>query len=409
MAPEQIILVNALSPATDIYSLGLVAFEMLTGHALLGDSTHTEVLKRQLSAEVFYVPQDIPAPPDLRQVINTMIVKSPRDRYQSTAEVIAALDKLDISGIQAASHASSSDVFPAAPSTMETKYDRPTTGETPYENVQQPADQSGGNVPAYPQQQQHPNPYGQPPPQGYAPYPPQGYPPGYPPQGYPPQGYPPQGYYPQNPSGSGYPPQPHQYQNPSGNFYPPNPSGVSNSSVIDNISGTLSQILDPKSSGKTSYIMFGIGIVVLLIVLVTAGPGGFFRKFVGLSTCKDDSYEPNQRSLDGTVLTRGANISAHVCPGNDDWYFVGNRNPGDTVSITADFGEGSDPIAMELFIDSKFIERARTSAHGGIVSYRLKGRGAVAVRMKLAASEDGSAGRPYVITLESDQRSKPAL
>lgn len=442
MAPEQIILVSALSPATDIYSLGLVAYEMLVGKSLLAETQQTEVLKRQLSAEVFNVPNTIPAPEELRHVINTMLRKPVRDRYQSCEEVINALRRIDVRGVPAASISASLPV--AVPNTAETRFDRPETGETisSTELLPHPQHQSNPQWQTPQQQQQYaqrgPDPYQQQhgqnpsgpvyPPHGHDPsgqhaynqnpsgsmFPPS---PNYPPQGAPyPQQYPQQQPYPQQQQYGQYPqhpqqPHPQQYppqqyqQNPSGQMPGHNPSG----SLIG-AGSTLSDLITaPSKERKTgTYIGIAVAVGAVFFLMVAAGPRNFLKKAVGMAACVEDNYEPNQRSLDGTLMTRGARLRATACPGNVDWYFIGNRNVGDVISVAAEYEEGESNISVELWVDSRFIERATHSRQGGIVSHRLRERGAVAIRVTTIDTNQMS-GRDYVIVLEADQRNAPAL
>lgn len=92
MAPEQLEL-EAAMPASDIYTLGLVAFEMLTGKpAFQADSPIKMVFMR--------VQEDAPSPrehvPDLPSVWEDVVLRclerDPQQRYADAADLIVALD-----------------------------------------------------------------------------------------------------------------------------------------------------------------------------------------------------------------------------------------------------------------------------------------------------------------------------
>ena len=91
MAPEQLTK-GTLTPATDVYALGLVLHEMVTGKLPLeGESPLTIAAKR--------IHEDVPTPrtivPDLKrpweQVILRCLERNPKHRYQNASEVTAAL------------------------------------------------------------------------------------------------------------------------------------------------------------------------------------------------------------------------------------------------------------------------------------------------------------------------------
>ena len=94
MAPEQFTGARA-APTSDIYSLGLVAFELVTGRMAVEAETTTGIFKQQLSPEEFKIPRNTPIPPGLRSVILKMTRKTRADRYQTVDEVLYDLDHLD--------------------------------------------------------------------------------------------------------------------------------------------------------------------------------------------------------------------------------------------------------------------------------------------------------------------------
>jgi len=103
MPPEQI-MGDAVTPATDIYSLGTMLFEMLTGkRPFRGQEIGTEKSGATLHEKIRYAQLHTPAPDpriinplisaDLADVILKSLSKSPDDRYSSTTDFFAAVCK----------------------------------------------------------------------------------------------------------------------------------------------------------------------------------------------------------------------------------------------------------------------------------------------------------------------------
>jgi serine/threonine-protein kinase len=96
MAPEQVAKGN-VSPATDIYALGAVAYHCLAGHPPFDGDNALQVALRHLEDE----PEPLPAhvPPPVRELIAQAMAKQPTDRFQSAAAfaeaAVAAAGPLD--------------------------------------------------------------------------------------------------------------------------------------------------------------------------------------------------------------------------------------------------------------------------------------------------------------------------
>ncbi|MET0404565.1 MAG: serine/threonine-protein kinase [Cystobacter sp.] len=95
MAPEQVMGSPPVSPASDLYSLGVVAYELFTGQLPF---RHTDPVPL-----MFLHVQQAPAPPRLvcpqlpeafEQVVLKLMEKRPEERYQSASALRAALAKL---------------------------------------------------------------------------------------------------------------------------------------------------------------------------------------------------------------------------------------------------------------------------------------------------------------------------
>jgi tRNA A-37 threonylcarbamoyl transferase component Bud32 len=154
-----------LDARSDLYALGILAFEMLTGNVPFNDDNPMTVIQMHLHGAVPPMPDSIPY--SVQQVVRRAMEKDPARRYQSAGEMMQHCQQVFAELNQGGVSVGGGGV----PRTM-------IAGMNPQQGYGQP--QQG-----YPPQQG----YGQPPQQGYG-QPPQGY--GQPPQGYPQQ--PPQGY-----------------------------------------------------------------------------------------------------------------------------------------------------------------------------------------------------------------------
>ena len=101
MAPE-IWLGQEATPQTDVYSLGCLVYEMLTGQSLFGggDSPPPLVMKRHFDPLVLPEPWPAGMPAGITEVLQMALAKKPGDRYQSIADFAAALKSV-LSGIAA--------------------------------------------------------------------------------------------------------------------------------------------------------------------------------------------------------------------------------------------------------------------------------------------------------------------
>lgn len=96
MSPEQIRNDRELHPRSDIYSLGLVAYEMLVGEKAIATNNKLQIIVEQISADCFSLPVDLHVAPELRAVVDRMLQKIAEARFFSTKEILDLLEGLDL-------------------------------------------------------------------------------------------------------------------------------------------------------------------------------------------------------------------------------------------------------------------------------------------------------------------------
>jgi serine/threonine protein kinase len=94
MSPEQGQGLN-LTPASDLYSLGVVFYEMLTGQVPFDADTPYAIIHQHINAPLPQPRQLRPdIPPALEQVILKVLSKKPEDRYHSAIEMALAVEQV---------------------------------------------------------------------------------------------------------------------------------------------------------------------------------------------------------------------------------------------------------------------------------------------------------------------------
>ncbi|MGE3808508.1 MAG: serine/threonine-protein kinase [Gemmataceae bacterium] len=104
MPPEQIS-GEPLDGRSDLYSLGAVAYFLLTGHPPFTHNTPKELLKAHLTEEVVAPGRLTPVPPDLNSIVVRCLAKNPAERYQDAESLERALASCSVAGRWSLAHA----------------------------------------------------------------------------------------------------------------------------------------------------------------------------------------------------------------------------------------------------------------------------------------------------------------
>jgi eukaryotic-like serine/threonine-protein kinase len=92
MSPEQGH-AEEIDGRSDLYSLGVMFYEMLIGHKPYTGATAMEVIYKHKRAEL---PEIAPQFADYREILERLLAKSPADRYQSAGALLEAISALKI-------------------------------------------------------------------------------------------------------------------------------------------------------------------------------------------------------------------------------------------------------------------------------------------------------------------------
>lgn len=96
MSPEQLTSAQDCDARSDVYSLGAVAYAMLTGGAPLAELRGSELLARRSASEIPPLTSLNPSVPgDFAAVIMRCLANNPAERWQSARQLCDALDRVD--------------------------------------------------------------------------------------------------------------------------------------------------------------------------------------------------------------------------------------------------------------------------------------------------------------------------
>jgi hypothetical protein len=100
MAPEQVRGARDLDGRADLFALGCVAFECLTGRAPFGSDAFAAVLARVLLGEAPSVRELAPAvPPEVEAVVGRLLARERDARFPNAEALIEALDAIAMEGV----------------------------------------------------------------------------------------------------------------------------------------------------------------------------------------------------------------------------------------------------------------------------------------------------------------------
>jgi len=97
MAPEQIKGLSHVDRRSDIYSLGMTLYEMLTGRWPFEPEKNFFVLAKKIVEENFPPPTRFNAavPKDLAKIVMTALAKKPEQRFQTAEKMLAAIEQFE--------------------------------------------------------------------------------------------------------------------------------------------------------------------------------------------------------------------------------------------------------------------------------------------------------------------------
>ncbi len=94
MAPEQF-RNGKITPSSDLYSLGLISYELLTGQPAIVGDTMVDLIVAQVAGPSLKLPPELELPQGLRATLERVLLKDSAERFQSAAQLLTALEAWD--------------------------------------------------------------------------------------------------------------------------------------------------------------------------------------------------------------------------------------------------------------------------------------------------------------------------
>lgn len=114
IAPE-ILNGDTASPASDLYAVGVIGFEIFAGHHPFYDSSITKLINNIMSVEPEVTVMDVDVV--IIEILERLLQKDPRDRYQDAARVIQIITNAQVYSLPAETTAIRESFLQAAPFT----------------------------------------------------------------------------------------------------------------------------------------------------------------------------------------------------------------------------------------------------------------------------------------------------
>lgn len=99
MSPEQVE-GGVVDPRSDIFAVGIILWEMLTGHRPFQGTSTVDLLHAILRSEPAPWPSHVPLPAALERILYRCLHKSPQARFQNAADLAFALEGVDLTSSQ---------------------------------------------------------------------------------------------------------------------------------------------------------------------------------------------------------------------------------------------------------------------------------------------------------------------